>query len=59
MGRYLRWLFYFGEEWLRLVISALFSPDNDELRRAAWRSHLGHDEGPLADLMTGAARLLR
>ena len=31
---------------------ALFPADNDGLRRAAWRAHLGHDRGPLRDLVT-------
>ena len=48
MGRYLRWLFYFGEGWLKSMVAALFPANDDDLRRAAWRSHLGHDEGPLA-----------
>ena len=51
MGRYLRWLFYFGEEWVRSIFSALLPVDDADLRRAAWRSHLGHDDGPVADLV--------
>jgi hypothetical protein len=52
MGRYLRYLFYFGEPWLKAVMPALIAADDNELRHAAWLSHLGHDEGPLSDLMT-------
>ncbi len=52
IGRYLRWLFYFGEAWLKSHLAALFPADDDGLRRAAWRAHLGHDEGPLQDLVT-------
>ena len=52
MGRYLSWLFHFGEGWLRSVILAWFPADDDDLRRATWRSHLGHDERPLAALMS-------
>ena len=51
MGRYLCWLFYFGEGWLRSMVAELLPANDDDLRRAAWRSHLGHDEGPLAGLM--------
>lgn len=52
MGGFLNWLFYFGEGWLRAQMPALFPADNDGLRRAAWRAHLGHDRGPLRDLVT-------
>jgi hypothetical protein len=51
IGRYLRFLFYFGEEWLKAQMPALFPAGDDQLRRAAWRSHLGHDQGPLQELM--------
>ena len=51
MGRYLRWLTYFGEDWLKSMMRVLFPADDDDLRRAAWRSHLGHDDGPIQDLM--------
>jgi hypothetical protein len=52
VGRWLRYLCYFGERWLRAAVPALFPADDDDLRHAAWWSHLGHDELPLADLMT-------
>jgi len=52
MGRFLRLLFYFGEEWLKSTMPLLFPTDNDDLRRAAWRSHLGHDQGPVQELLT-------
>jgi hypothetical protein len=48
IGRYLRFLCYFGEDWLTGHMSAITPQENDQLRRAAWRGHLGHDEGPLA-----------
>ena len=51
IGGYLRHLFYFGEDWLKMQILALFPTNDHDLRRAAWRSHLGHDQGPLLDLM--------
>jgi hypothetical protein len=51
IGRFLGWLFYFGENWLKAQTRALFPNDNDSLRRAAWRAHLGHDGGPLRDFV--------
>jgi hypothetical protein len=51
IGRFLGWLFYFGENWLKAQTRALFPTDNDSLRRAAWRAHLGHDGGPLRDFV--------
>ena len=51
IGRFLGWLFYFGESWLKAQTRALFPNDNDSLRRAAWRAHLGHDGGPLRDFV--------
>ncbi|MEF2270583.1 hypothetical protein V3C40_27705 [Janthinobacterium sp. LS2A] len=47
LGRYLNWLFYFGESWLTENIASLFVRSNEQLRRAAWLSHLLHDSGPL------------
>jgi hypothetical protein len=51
VGGYLTYLFYFGQEWLKSQIDALFPTDNDSLRRAAWLSHLWHDQRPIGDLM--------
>lgn len=51
IGRFLGWLFYFGENWLKAQAPALFPTDNDSLRRATWRAHLGHDGGPLRDFV--------
>ena len=51
LGRFLSLLFYFGESWLKAQMQALIPNDNDSLRRAAWRAHLGHDGGPLRDLV--------
>lgn len=50
MGRYLTWLFYFGEVWLRSHMTALFPSGDAMLRDAAWVSHLGTDSGPIKDL---------
>lgn len=46
LGRYLRWLSYFGESWLTAHMSAIFA-DDTELHDAAWLGHLLHDDGPL------------
>jgi hypothetical protein len=51
IGRFLCRLFYFGENWLKAQTPALFPKDNDSLRRAAWRAHLGQDAGPLRDFV--------
>jgi hypothetical protein len=50
MGRYLTWLYYFGEDWLRANLSALFPEDNLVLRDASWLSHLSADRGPINEL---------
>lgn len=52
LGRYLRRLFYFGEDWLKPHMSALFPSDDNELRRAAWSGHLLNDAGPAGELMS-------
>jgi hypothetical protein len=51
MGRYLSWLFYFGEEWLRERMASLFPSDQNSLGRATWLCHLGHDDGPIGELV--------
>jgi hypothetical protein len=48
MGRYLTWLCYFGEDWLRANLSVLFPEDDLVLRDASWLSHLSADRRPLA-----------
>ena len=50
MGRYLSWLFYFAEQWLRQHMPALFPSDEVSLRDAAWLAHLSADSGPNSDL---------
>lgn len=47
LGRYLQWLYHFGESWLTENMASLFSRSDEQLRRAAWLSHLLHDGGPL------------
>jgi hypothetical protein len=51
IGRWLRLLCHFGEDWLKSKAPELLPVDDDELRHAAWWSHLGHDEMPLAQMM--------
>ena len=51
LGRYLTWLFYFGEDWLRERFAALFPKSNGELAAAAWLGHLQHDQRPVGELM--------
>jgi hypothetical protein len=50
LGRYLNWLFYFGEAWVREHLSALFPKADDDLRRAAWVAHVQSDQHPVPDL---------
>jgi hypothetical protein len=51
MGRFLCYLFYFGEEWLKAHLDALFPSADQALRRAAWHAHIGHDQQPIVDLV--------
>jgi hypothetical protein len=51
MGRYLSFLFYFGEDWLRAHMDDLFPQDDDALRGASWYGHLAHDQRPIMDLV--------
>lgn len=51
LGRYLNWLFYLGKDWLVENMSKIFSPTDVVLRQSAWLAHLGHDQGPIKELM--------
>jgi hypothetical protein len=51
LGRYLTWLFFFGEDWLRSQMTNLFPPDNKELRDTAWIAHLQDDQRPVGELV--------
>lgn len=51
MGRYLNWLGYFGEAWLKRHIRDIFSDTNAEFRRAAWLGHLINCERPNKELI--------
>jgi hypothetical protein len=46
MGRYLNFLFHFGEDWLRSQMASLFPAADNALRQSAWLSHLGFGQGP-------------
>jgi hypothetical protein len=50
MGRYLAWLYYFGEDWLCANLDVLFPGDDLVLRDASWLSHLSADRGPINEL---------
>ena len=53
LGRYVNWLGYYGEEWLRERFSALFPADHPELAASAWFGYIeyGRPVGPLFDLL--------
>ena len=56
LGRYLPYLFYFGQDWLKSHMCLLF-PDTDEsLRHATWLSYLWHGQGPVSELMPELSR---
>jgi hypothetical protein len=50
IGRYLNWLYFLGEAWVRGHITELLPPSDLSLRDAAWISHLANDSGPIKDL---------
>ena len=51
IGRYLSWLFYFGEDWVMLHINSIFPESDNALRHAAWFAHLQHNQRPIRELM--------
>jgi hypothetical protein len=51
LGRYLQWLFYFGEAWLTANMDSILQDCNEQPCRAAWLGHLLHDQGPLAEML--------
>jgi hypothetical protein len=53
MGRYLNWLFYFAEPWLRQHTPLMLPADDLSLRDAAWLAHLSADSGPISQLADG------
>jgi hypothetical protein len=56
LGRYLKWLGYFGEDWLTANTATLFPENHDALRRAAWLGHLINETGPIQSLMPQLSR---
>jgi hypothetical protein len=52
-GRYLNWLGYFGEDWLRAHFDQLFPADDPDLAASAWLGHVEHGvpAGPFFDLL--------
>jgi hypothetical protein len=52
MGSHLRYLLFFGEDWLKSKMRILFPPDDSALRQSAWLSYLGFGRGPLMDLIS-------
>jgi hypothetical protein len=50
IGRYLTWLFYFAESWVRAHIADLFPAGDVVLRDATWVSHLTTDSQPVKEL---------
>ncbi|VVC84267.1 hypothetical protein [Sideroxydans sp. CL21] len=51
LGRYLGYIYYYGKEWLTANIGKIFPSADGSLRNSAWIAHLGHDQGPIKDLM--------
>jgi len=51
LGRYLTWLFYFGETWLREQIDNLFPSGDINLVASTWLGHLRNDKEPVGGLM--------
>lgn len=51
MGSYLRYLLFFGADWLKPRMRTLFPAADHALRQSAWYSYLGFGRGPLMDLM--------
>lgn len=50
LGRYLTWLFFFGEDWLWLHFEAVFPPAASDLAAAAWFGYVEHDK-PAGELV--------
>jgi hypothetical protein len=52
IGRYLSYLFYLGEDWLKHHMDALFPQADEALQHASWHGYLNHDYQPVADLVS-------
>lgn len=57
LGRYLNWLFHFGEAWVRSQVPTLFPKDDTALRRATWIAHIQSDQQPAPGLMEELSEL--
>ncbi len=51
LGRYLTWLFYFGETWLREQIDNLLPSGDINLVASTWLGHLRNDKEPVGGLV--------
>lgn len=58
MGRYLSWLLFFGEDWVRSNLDLIF-PAAGNLADAAWLGHLLNDSFPAKALMPEMASYYR
>lgn len=58
LGRYLNWLLFFGEDWVKSNFDLIF-PSDPDLADAAWLGHLLGDSFPANTLMTKMAPLYR
>ncbi len=58
LGRYLNWLLYFGEGWVKSNFGLIF-PSDPELADAAWLGHLLSDNHPAKALMAEMTPLYR
>ncbi|MFT4118348.1 hypothetical protein [Bradyrhizobium sp.] len=56
LGRFLQWLFFFDEDWLKDHLGALFPEQSRTLSDAAWHAHLGADNGPVSVLACAMQR---
>lgn len=51
LGRYLGFIFCYDKDWLTDNIGNIFHTADGSLRHSAWIAHLGHDQGPIKELM--------
>jgi hypothetical protein len=56
MGRYLNYLYFSGEDWIKPKMGLLFPTGDSALRQSAWLSHLGFGQGPIMDLISDLHR---
>ncbi|MCK1590250.1 hypothetical protein [Bradyrhizobium sp. 169] len=56
LGRFLQWLFFFDEDWLKRHLETLFPEKSRTLSDAAWHAHLSTDNGPVSVLACAMQR---